>query len=190
MNMRTGHRYQGRMHSRCVVIAQTMDKLYKQSVEYYCGSLSSFLMNYTTYIPHQISALRFTCSAAIRHWSNGCHNNGKTEVFHFSRSHSMFNPLLLNLSTLGGLIFRPKNSQRYLGFFFDRKLTLQQHVDFYTNKVLLTIKCMKILGNSSQSLIPTQKRLLYQCCILPIALYSFQLQYFNKAPLLYPLNVL
>ena len=49
---------------------------------------------------------------------------------------------------------------------------------------------MKMLGNSSRGLIPTQKRLLYQCCILPIALYGFQLWYFNKAPLSYPLKVL
>jgi len=97
----------------------------------------------------------------------------KTEVFYFSRLHSMFNPLPLNLSTLRGSILQPKNSWRYLGFFFNKKLIFQQHVDFYANKVLLTIKCMKMLGNSSQDLIPTQKRLLYQCCILPIAFYGF-----------------
>ena len=50
--------------------------LYKQSVKYCCGSLSSFLVNYTTHISHQISALRFTCSTAIEHWSSSCHNNG------------------------------------------------------------------------------------------------------------------
>ena len=32
----------------------------------------------------------------------------KTKVFHFSRSHSLFNLLLLNISTLGGLILQPK----------------------------------------------------------------------------------
>ena len=47
-----------------------------------------------------------------------------------------------------------------------------------------------MLGNSLKGLIPTQKRLLYQCCILLIALYGFQLWYFNKVLLSYPLRVL
>ena len=52
------------------------------------------------------------------------------------------------------------------------------------------IKYMKILGNSLRGLIPTQKRLLYRSCILSIILYSFQIWYYKKAPLLYPLKVL
>ena len=44
---------------------------------------------------------------------------------------------------------------------------------------------MKLLGNLSRGINPIQKRLLYRCCILPIALYGFQLWYYNKAPLLY-----
>ena len=51
------HGLQGRMHSRCIVIAQTMKTSYKQLVEYCCSSLSSSLVNYTTHVPHQISAL-------------------------------------------------------------------------------------------------------------------------------------
>ena len=56
MDMRTGHGHQGRMHSRCVVVAQTMNTQYKQPVEYCCGSLSSSLVNYTTRVLHQIFA--------------------------------------------------------------------------------------------------------------------------------------
>ena len=33
----------------------------------------------------------------------------KTEVFHFSRAHSIFNPLSLDLSTISGLILLPKS---------------------------------------------------------------------------------
>ena len=65
-----------------------------------------------------------------------------------------------------------------------------QHIDFYSNKALLSVKCMKILGNSSHGIIPLQKQLLYRCCILPIALYSFQLQFYKHAPLLYSLKAL
>ena len=34
--------------------------------------------------------------------------HGKSEIFHFSRSHSFFNPLPLNLSPIGGSILHPK----------------------------------------------------------------------------------
>jgi len=42
---------------------------------------------------------------------------------------------------------------------------------------------MKLLGNSSQGILPIQKQLLYRTCILPIALYGFQLWFFKKAPI-------
>ena len=61
MNMRTEHEHQGKMCSGSGVIAWTMDTLYKQSVEYCCGSLSSSLVNYTTHVPHQISAFEIYC---------------------------------------------------------------------------------------------------------------------------------
>jgi len=55
---------------------------------------------------------------------------------------------------------------------------------------ILTIKYMKLLGNSTRGINPLQKRRLYRCCILFIALYEFQLWYYNKAPMYYHLNVL
>ena len=48
--------------------------------------------------------------------------HGKTEVFHFSRSHGTFNPLLVDLIILGGLVLQPKNTWHYLEFIFDIKL--------------------------------------------------------------------
>ena len=52
------------------------------------------------------------------------------------------------------------------------------------------VKCMKLLGNLSQGIFPIQKYLLYRCCVLPIALYSFQLWFYNKAPLSYYIKTL
>ena len=75
--------------------------------------------------------------------------HSKTETFHFNRSHRTFNPPLLDLSPLSGSVLYPKSSWKYLGFIFDRKLTFHQHIDFYSNKAISTIKCMKILGNST-----------------------------------------
>ena len=116
--------------------------------------------------------------------------HSKTEIFHFSQSQCVFNPPSLDLSLIGGPILRPKDSWRYLGFIFDCKLSFHKHIDFYANKAISTVKCMKLLGNSSRGINPLQKRLLYRCCILPIALYRFQLWYYNKAPLSYHIKIL
>ena len=79
----------------------------------------------------------------------------------------------LFISQRGGNILQPNDTWKYLGFIFNRKLIFHQHVDFYTNKLISTIKCMKIISNSNCGINPSQKHLLYRSCILPIALYSF-----------------
>ena len=116
--------------------------------------------------------------------------HSKTEIFHFSRSHGPFNPPPLDLSPLGGPTLRPKDSWRYLGFIFDRKLSFHKHIDFYANKAISTVKCMRLLGNLSRGINPLQKCLLYRCCTLSIALYGFQLWFYNKAPISYHMKVL
>jgi len=116
--------------------------------------------------------------------------HSKTEVFHFSRSHDPFNPPLLDLSLIGSPLLYPKESWKYLGFIFDRKLSFYYNIEFYSNKAISTVKCMKILRNSVRGLIPHHKHLLYRSCILSITLYGFQLWYYNKAPLPYLLKML
>ena len=116
--------------------------------------------------------------------------HSKTKVFYFNRSQSTFNPPSLNLSFIGRSILQPKNMWKYLGFIFDRKLSFHQHVNFYSNKAMSTVKYMKILGNSNQDINPTQKCLLYRSCIFPIALYGFQLWFYNYTPLIYHLKIL
>ena len=114
----------------------------------------------------------------------------KTEVFHFSRMHSPFNPPPLDLSPLGGPILSLKNLWKYLGFIFNRKLMFHQHINFYSNRVISSVKCIKLLGNSLYSISLLQKRLLYRCYILSITLYSFQLWFYNHTLLLYPFKAL
>ena len=116
--------------------------------------------------------------------------HSKTEVFHFSRVHSTFNPPPLNLSPLSSPILSPKISWHYLSFIFDRKLSFHSHINFYANKVISTIKCMKILSNFTRGLNPCQKHLLYRYCAIPIVLYSFQLWYYNKVPLSYLMKII
>ena len=114
----------------------------------------------------------------------------KTKVFHFSRYQGIFNPLLLDLFFIEGLVLCSKESWRYLGFIFDRRLSFHQHIDFYTNKNISTVKSMKILGNLSRSLILSQKYLLYRLYALLIILYRFLLWFYNNTPLSYLLKVL
>ena len=99
----------------------------------------------------------------------------KTEVFYFSRLHRVFDPPLFDLSSIEGLILCYKNTWRYLGYIFNRKLFFQQYIDFYTNKAISMVKYMKILRNLVHSLASQQKYLLYRSCVLPIVLYRFQL---------------
>jgi len=100
---------------------------------------------------------------------------GKSEVFYFSRSYRLFNLPSLDFSCFEDSILKPKNIWCYLGFIFDRKLSFWQHIKFYSNKILLTIKCIKMLRNSTQSLLPQQKCLLYRICMLHIILYNLLL---------------
>jgi len=116
--------------------------------------------------------------------------HSKTKVFHFSRVHGTFNPPPLDLSPLDSLILSLKSSWHYLGFIFNRKLSFHSHINFYANKAILTIKCMKILGNSTRGLNLYQKCLLYECCAMPITLYGFQLWHYNKASLSYPMKII
>ena len=96
----------------------------------------------------------------------------------------------MDLLPIGGPLLVPKDTWKYLGFIFDRKLCFHKYIDYYANKAISIVKCMKIIGNSTRDLIPQQKHLLYRNCTLPIALYSFQLWFYSKALLSYPLNSL
>ena len=73
--------------------------------------------------------------------------HAKTEIFHFNRSHGVFNPPPLDLLPIGGPTLHSKDTWKYLGFIFDHKLTFYQHIDHYSNKAISIVKCMKLLGN-------------------------------------------
>ena len=114
--------------------------------------------------------------------------HNKSKVFYFSRMMKNYKLPSLNLRPLRGYLLWSKDNWRYLEFFFDRKLTFHQHIHFYTNKALFTIKNMKMLGNSTRELLSIHKQLLYKTCIILITLYGFQLWYYKRVPLFYPLK--
>jgi len=129
-----------------------------------------------------ILSLLTKCGLVIKH--------RKTNIFHFSKSYGLFNLLPLDLSPFGGLVLLPKDTWKYLGFIFNRKLNFRNHIDFYANKAISTIKYMKLLDNSLRGINLLQKRKLYRCCTLPVVLYGFPLWYYNKSLTHYHLNML
>lgn len=96
----------------------------------------------------------------------------KTEIFYFNRSYKFFNSFSLDFSTIEGSTLCFKNSWKYLRFIFDKKLTFYQHINYYSNKAILIIKCINI-------------NIIYS-----ITLYSYQLWFYNKAFLLYHMKIL
>ncbi|KAJ2926390.1 hypothetical protein H1R20_g10713, partial [Candolleomyces eurysporus] len=107
----------------------------------------------------------------------------KTELFHFTRARTGFDRSLdLGYAPYtGDNPLKPKTYWRYLGFYFDRKLTFQEHVRYYTTKALTTVMAMRMLSNSTRGLSPRNKRILYRACMVPIATYGHRLWYFEGA---------
>ncbi|CAA7270779.1 unnamed protein product [Cyclocybe aegerita] len=107
----------------------------------------------------------------------------KTELFHFSCPRDAYNPSLdLGYAPhMGDTPLTPKTYWRYLGFYFDRRLTFHEHVRYYATKAFTTVQAMRMLGNSTRGLLPKQRRLLYRSCVVPIATYSYRLWYFDGA---------
>ncbi|CAA7269294.1 unnamed protein product [Cyclocybe aegerita] len=105
----------------------------------------------------------------------------KTELFHFSRRRNTYNPSLdLGYAPhTGDTPLKPKTYWRYLGFYFDRRLTFHEHVCYYATKAFTTVQAMHLLRNSTRGLSPKQQRLLYRLCVVPIATYSYCLWYFD-----------
>ena len=95
----------------------------------------------------------------------------KLKVFYFLRITKKIESFPLNLKSIGSTIFKSKDIWHYLDFFFDKILSFQYHIHYYTNKALSTIKSIKMLGNSIRRLFLIYKHLLYRTCILSIILF-------------------
>lgn len=104
----------------------------------------------------------------------------KTEVMHFrdkppKKAYSASHPRGpdLYLSTKGKqMVVKPKEEMRYLGFWFDPRLTWRVHVTKYCNKACSTIGAISMLGNSVRGFHMRDKRRLYISNVLPIMTYG------------------
>ena len=87
---------------------------------------------------------------SLFNWFGLAIEHGRSEVFHFSKSHGNFDSPPLDLSLLGDSVLEMKDIWKYLSFIFNIKLIFHQHIQTYSNKnkVFSTVKGMKMLGNS------------------------------------------
>ncbi|KAJ3511108.1 hypothetical protein NMY22_g15758 [Coprinellus aureogranulatus] len=107
----------------------------------------------------------------------------KSEAFHFTRARSGADrPVDLGFAPhTGETPLRPKKFWRYLGFYFDQRLTFAEHIRYYSTKALTTVMAMRMLGNSTRGLSPKNKRILYRACVVPIATYGHRLWFYEGA---------
>jgi len=71
----------------------------------------------------------------------------------------------------------PSDLWRYLGFYFDSRLSFTSHVKIYTNKAFSTMRACQMLGNSHSGLGPEERAVVYKACALPILAYGLALWY-------------
>ncbi|KXN84273.1 hypothetical protein AN958_12807 [Leucoagaricus sp. SymC.cos] len=103
--------------------------------------------------------------------------HNKSKLFHFLHCKGDDNPPI----DLGYALYTgdsplcSKTFWRYLGFYFDQQLNFCEHVWYSSTKAIFTVYAMGMLGNLLRGLSPKQKYLLYRLCVVPIAIYGFQL---------------
>ncbi|KAG2741477.1 hypothetical protein P692DRAFT_20667194, partial [Suillus brevipes Sb2] len=61
---------------------------------------------------------------------------------------------------------------RWLGVFFDRKLSFKKHVEIMATRALSTISGLRILANSVRGLSVLNARLLYKTVVLPVLTFA------------------
>ena len=72
------------------------------------------------------------------------------------------------------------NTLRYLGFYFDERLTWTHHVEVVCNRARASLKALQLLGNSVRGLDQASWRLAYLAICLPVLTYGCQLWYRGK----------
>ena len=95
-------------------------------------------------------------------------------IFSNRRNHRPFlrEPFYRDPHRLEGRVF-PNSSMRWLGIFFDARLTFKSHIEAMTNKASGTLAALRILHKSSHHGLPLiLLRRLYISCVLPVLLWG------------------
>ena len=108
----------------------------------------------------------------------------KTELIYFKKGREKTNPpnyIHLPIPTLNTYYrVTATNTVKYLGFFFDNKLSWKHHVEVMCNRARASLKSLQLLGNSVRGLDQAKWRLAYNAICLPVLTYGCQLWYTGK----------
>ena len=98
----------------------------------------------------------------------------KTELIHFSRDPANNNERAHLLFSVAGKALRiiPKKTMRWLGIFFDRKLTFKDHVSIMTNRARSIVNGLRCLSNTIRGLSQANMRTLFRTCVIPVLTYG------------------
>jgi hypothetical protein len=108
----------------------------------------------------------------------------KTELIFFRKPKERLEPpkyILLPLPSHNTYYRVPAaDTLRYLGFYFDDRLSWSHHVQVMCNRARATLKSLQLLGNSVRGLDQARWRLAYNAICLPVLTYGCQLWYRGK----------
>ena len=104
----------------------------------------------------------------------------KLEIQHFSRrpNDPSNPPLIMTLPSEDKLTsIIPTAYTRWLGFFLDKRLSFNKHVDIMCKRASSVINGLRCLGNTVRGLSQRHFRLLYVACVFPILTYGATVWY-------------
>jgi hypothetical protein len=89
--------------------------------------------------------------------------------------------ILPDPATCSYYVVLPVENLRYLGFFINRQLKWEPHVQIMCNRARASIKALQVLGNSIRGLSMANWRLVLNAVCLPVLAYGSQLWYLMGA---------
>ena len=107
----------------------------------------------------------------------------KSDLMHFSnrRGHNS-SPSLSALINGQHVTISPPKFIRWLGFYFDRKLTFNDHTKIMCAKASNVMSGLSCLGNTITGMTPNHLHLLFKTCVVPVMTYGCQLWFRPSAP--------
>ena len=96
-------------------------------------------------------------------------NHPKSELMHYYKARKKVENLYVNVILPNGTCIEPSDVQRWLGFWFDRKLSWKHHIQTRTASAMRVFMALSRLGNTERGLSQSALRQLYQSCMTTVA---------------------
>jgi hypothetical protein len=103
----------------------------------------------------------------------------KSELMHFTTVHKMDTSEECYVQLPNGIRIKPSGTQRWLGLWFDRKLTWKHHIRSNTSSAMRVLIALSRLGNTERGLCQSALKQLYQSCITTVADFGAEVWFFS-----------